>query len=189
MELDLICQRAPTAERYKLLGSACKRLAWMHTHRRPRNEALINMANYYRLATEAELKSGRPARAYAFSNRALAEVLAAMLNKADMPGDDWLAECESMIARTQESNERNTNLWDALGEPDCMLVRMLARPARRGVRDDADHIARSYQRVLMRGASPRERASVVEHVEFVVALCANEGKALREALAVIRAAL
>lgn len=189
MELDLICQRAPTAERYKLLGSACKRLAWMHTHKRPRNEALINMANYYRLASEAELKSGQPPKAYAFSNRALAEVLAAMLNKADMPGDDWLAECEAMIARTQERNERNPNLWDALGEPDCMLVRMLARPTRRGVRDDADHIARSYQRVLMRGASPRERASVVEHVEFVVALCAGEGKALREALAVIRSAL
>ncbi|MCB1958999.1 MAG: hydrogenase small subunit, partial [Rhodocyclaceae bacterium] len=75
-ELDLICQRAPTAERYSLLGSACKRLAWLHKAPAPRQEALINMGNYYRLAMALEQASSGECSAYAFTNRAMAQALA-----------------------------------------------------------------------------------------------------------------
>ena len=190
MELDLVSQRAPTAERYSLLGSACKRLAWVHECGRERREALINMANYYRLAVELEAASGQPPGAYAFSNRALAEVLVAMLDRSALPDDAWLADCDAMVERARLRNARDPNLWDALGEADCQLVRLLARPPRgRALRGTAETIREAYLRALMRGASPRERTTVVEHLEFVVAMCDAAGKGLREALALIRAAL
>jgi tetratricopeptide (TPR) repeat protein len=190
LELDMICQRAPTAERYSLLGSACKRLAWVHDEPAPRAEALINMANYYRLAAETELKSGRAASAYAFSNRALAEVLVAQLDAQREIDAAWLAECDAMVEHTREINARNPNLWDALGEADCLLVRLLARPPRgRALRAEAEAIGAAYHQALMRGASPRERTSVVEHLDFVLAQCGHAGKTLREGLETIRAAL
>ncbi|QID16539.1 CHAT domain-containing protein [Nitrogeniibacter mangrovi] len=190
MELDLICQRAPTSERYALLGSACKRLAWVHEHRTPRREALINMANYYRLAGQLETAGGQPPGAYAFSNQALAEVLVAMMDKAAGLDDAWLADCDAMIERTRARNELNPNVWDALGEADCLLVRLLARPPRgRLLRSEAEQIGAAYRLALMRGASPRERTTVVEHLDFVVALCGDARRTLRDALALIRSAL
>ncbi len=190
MELDAICQRAPTAERFSLLGSACMRLAWVQDDPAPRKEALINMANYYRLAAEAEVQAGRPATAYAFGNRALAEVLVATLDRNVSLDDAWLAECDAMVERTRERNALNPNVWDALGEADCLLVRLLARPPRgRAMQANAQAIAQAYQRALMRGASPRERASVVDHLDFVIALCADARKSMREALELIRAVL
>jgi len=190
MELDMICQRAPTAERYSLLGSACKRLAWVQENRVPRTEALINMGNYYRLAAQTEAANGRPPSAYAFSNRALAEVLVAALDRNVSLDDNWLAECDAMVERTRELNLQNPNLWDALGEADCLLVRLLARPPRgRALRTHAEAIAAAYQRALMRGASPRERTSVVDHLDFVIAQCAGGGKTLRDGLDLIRSAL
>src|SRR5690606_33772327 len=53
-ELDTLCARAPNAERYVLLGSACKRLAMIVDDPRARGESIVNMANYYARAAEFE---------------------------------------------------------------------------------------------------------------------------------------
>ena len=61
----------------------------------------------------------------------------------------------------------------------------------------AARIAGLYRDVLGRGASPRERASVLENLEFVIAMSDTTAKArrsagektLREALGIIRSGL
>lgn len=189
-ELDIICRRAPTPERLSLLASACKRLAWVHTDEGPRLEALVNMANYYAEA----LKRSREPDPYPFSNWAIARLCALALD----PGQagPWQAgldeECRHMIAIARERNALRPSFWDGVAEADCELVRLLNRP---DIPSDeaaqiAGRIARLYRTVAARGASPREYASVLEHLDFVIALAGHApGTPLGDALAAIRAAL
>jgi hypothetical protein len=185
-ELDLICQRAPTVERLNLLGSACKRLAWVHADEAPRLEALVNMANYYRKAFDLE-KQENP---YAFANLAVATVFVAALDHAR--GDDWRKivdeQCRHMIAVAKARNEAEPKFWNAVGEADCELAHMLLQTAK-SAKQSADAIVALYRAAAQRGASPREYSSVQEHVDFVVELAevlslpaAATAKAIRAAL-------
>ena len=207
-ELDLVCQRAPSAERYNLLGSACKRLAWVLDAAAPRREALINMANYYGLGMKAAADD--VTRAYAFTNAETARLLVAMADAAarrrpakgkqsaaqkqlakaaaeaaDAAAQTLDADCVAMIETLKLSNQQDPNLWKSVGEGDCELVRLLAA---RGsdVSERAERACRCYVAALKRGASPRERASVVEHLDFVIAMSAKAGKPVRDALVKIR---
>ena len=192
-ELDLICQRAPTPERLSLLGSACKRLAWVHNEKAPRLKALVNMANYYRLAFDMGKSLGKEPDPYPFTNWATAKLLAVRLDPAQsgvwqtrLEGD-----CKQMIAVARSRNAEKPNFWDGVGEADCELVLLLAlaKPTAREARTQAKHTAGLYRSAFQRGASPREIASVQEHMDFTIALSETAPKPVRNALAAIRAAL
>lgn len=211
-ELDLICQRAPTAERYNLLGSACKRLAWVLDAASLRREALINMANYYDLGMKAATDDDH---AYAFTNAETARVLVAMIDAAARrPAKGKLtaeekkrlnaeadaataaanaldADCVAMIEALRQSDKKDPNLWKAIGVGDCELVRLLGAARGRKLGELAERVGECYAAALKRGASPRERASVIEHLDFVIAMAAGAGvgKPLRDALAEIRSQL
>jgi len=184
-ELDLISQRAPTPERLSLLGSACKRLAWVHTDAAPRLEALINMASYYWQAYE---KAGG-ADPYPFTNWAVAKLLAVRLD--DEQRGEWEAtlpdECQRMIEVALGRDADKPNFWNSVAEADCELVKLLLQGRTRG--KEAEHIAALYRTAFRRGASPREIASVHEHLDFVIALGGSLAKSVREALGAIRSAL
>ena len=90
VELDFINQRAATPERLLLLGSACKRLAWVRRDTAPRVEALLNMAQYYREALDR--RGGDDV--YAFNNWAVACLLLRRLDAeraaiGDYVEDTW----------------------------------------------------------------------------------------------------
>ena len=210
VELDRICQPAPTAERYNLLGSACKRLAWVLDAAAPRREALVNMANYYDLGRKAASDDDR---AYAFTNAETARMLVAMIDAAahrpakgkmtaeerkrakaeadaaNAAADALDADCVAMIEALRQSDKKNPNLWKAIGEGDCELVRLLSAARSRKVGELAERVGECYAAALKRGASPRERASVIEHLDFVIAMAAGAGKPVRDALADIRSQL
>lgn len=185
-ELDLICQRAPTVERLSLLGSACKRLAWLQTDEPPRLEALVNMANYYRRAFELK-KEEDP---YPFSNWAVATVLDAAL--AGAPNDDWrsavIGGCRHMSELARQRNEAKPNFWDAVGEADCQLARLMASSAKPAAAD-VDAIAALYRAAAERGVSPLQYASVLEHLDFVAELAAAVSLPASDAVKAIRAKL
>lgn len=200
MELDLICTRAPTSERLSLLGSACKRLAWVYSDEQPRREALLNMSNYYQKAGEMAAQAGRPPLPYSFTNAGMARVLAARIeddsNGAWRPG--LLERCTEMAEISRQMNETDPHIWNALGAADCELLRLVAAPpTREAMPGVAARIAGLYRDVLGRGASPRERASVLENLDFVIAMSDTTAKArrsagektLREALGIIRSGL
>jgi hypothetical protein len=182
LELDLLCQRATTDERLNLLGGACKRLALVETAPNRRKEALVNMAHYYRMAFE------RTGEAYSFTNWATAQLLALQLD-AGLAGP-WLDALEGEATRLTDAlrmrNELDPSFWDGVTLADLDLVRLLARcqgafaaprRRRRGAGspppDCAQAVAaiiESYLCAVRRGGSPRELASVREHLDFVRAM-------------------
>jgi pimeloyl-ACP methyl ester carboxylesterase len=191
-ELDRICRLAATAERLKLLGSACKRLAWLQTDKERRLEALVDMANYYWKAYERQDKT----EPYPFTNWAVAKLLAVQFD-ARLSGD-WTNTMSNDVSRlldaAQARNETDPTFWNGVAAGDCELVRLLdasRRKAKNG-RPSAERIVELYRAAARRGASPRQFASVCEHLDFVIALSSAVPKperSLLEALNSIRAAL
>ena len=189
-ELDLICQRAPTVERLSLLGSACKRLAWVETDATLRLEALVNMANYYRRAFDHKKEKEKQEDPYPYSNWAVATVLNAAL--ADTPSEAWRSEvvkgCLHMSEQARLRNEARPNFWDAVGEVDCQLARLMALPSKPDAAD-AGPIVALYGAAAARGASPLQYASVLEHLDFVAEMAAAVSLPAAEAVKTIRARL
>jgi hypothetical protein len=185
-ELDAICLRAPTAERLALLGSACKRLAWIDSDKVPRLQALSSMASYYYQA----FKMGQEADPYPFANWAVATVLVAALD--DTRGDAWRpileGQCQRMIVVANERNQATPNFWDAAGAADCELAHLLLQPAK-GAKHMVDRIVALYRAAAQRGASPREVASLLEHLDFVADLAATVSLPAADAVKSIRATL
>ncbi len=192
-DLDLVNQRAATAERFSLLGGACKRLAWMQEDPAPRLEALVNMANYYRQAYDLGKQQGKEEDPYPFSNWAVAKVLALRMDPTQ--GGDWQAtledSCRHMIQVARERNEQKPKFWDAAGAADCELVLLLMEDGMEAEEagQAASRIAELYLSAGRRGASPREFASVKEHLDFVIALERAVGSPLLNALEALRSAL
>jgi hypothetical protein len=185
-ELDLINMRSPNAERLALLGGACKRLAWVQTDRAPRAEALLNMAQYYRRAFEAWEEDD----SYSFNNWAIACLLLESVDPAYSQGD-WhgsLADlCENQTKLAGQRNDENPSLWTATGLADLEVVQLLlaradaAACARRGAA-----AAELYAAAFARGASPREIASIEEHLDFLIELTDGWPPAVRTALQGVR---
>ncbi|MCG6863663.1 MAG: CHAT domain-containing protein, partial [Chromatiaceae bacterium] len=191
-ELDLIGRRAPTMERYNLLGGSCKRLAWLQNDATPRLEALVNMGNYYRQAYELGKEKGEE-NPYPFTNWAVAKLLAWWLDPAQ--DGNWRhsleSDCRNMIQIAQERNEKKPNFWDAVGSADCELVLLLQQADLKSEEagQAAARIAEMYRSASQRGASPREYASVKEHLDFVISLSRDMGSPLVTALDTLRAKL
>ncbi len=188
-ELDTICRRAPTAERLSLLGSACKRLAWIGADNATRLAALAGMADYYHEA----FRMGQEANPYPFANWAVATVLVAALD--DTRGNAWRpvleSQCQRMIVVANERNQATPNFWDTAGTADCELARLLLQPnkgAKQTV-ETVDRIVALYRAAAQRGASPREVASLLEHLDFVADLAVTVSLPAADAVKGIRAAL
>lgn len=167
-ELDQINLRSTNPERLALLGSACKRLAWVQTDRAPRIEALLNMAQYYRQAFEAFAQD----HSYSLNNWAVACLLLEAIEPSYGKGD-WHAPLAEMCKRQVELNrqhlEDDPDLWLATGLADLEIVQLLL------ARDDKDACAQHAERAqglycaaFERGASLREIASIQEHLDFLV---------------------
>ncbi|MCQ1548537.1 MAG: CHAT domain-containing protein [Candidatus Accumulibacter phosphatis] len=187
-ELALIVKRAPTVERLNLLGSACKRLTWIVEAPPMRLEAVVNMANFYFQAFELSQRDDP----YPFSNWALAVLIGEMLGRT--PDMNWHRslddECQRMIELARRRNAEKPNFWSAVGAADCLLVQLLAGDGSDEVpKKQAEAIVATYRLALQRGASPREAASVREHLDFVIAVADQVPAAIRDALATIRDAL
>lgn len=192
-QLDVINKRAPTYERLGLLGGACKRLAWVQTGD-ARVDALDRMAGYY--LRGLEMKKGEDA--YAFNNWVVASLLLLRRDpkRADTPSLSELTEkCQRQIASTQRQADESPQLWLSTGLGDLQLVRLLLLAEDAGADHEAIGRAASdlYRVAFARGASPRESASIQEHVDFLIALCADPAApwpdTVRNALAAVRQAL
>jgi hypothetical protein len=194
-ELDAINTRAPTPDRQALLGSACKRLAWVQSGR-PRREALLNMTAYYRNAFDA---SGQR-DAYHFTNWAVGCLL---LERADPPraAGRWqpvlAALAEKQAEATRAANEEDPSFWGETGLGDLLVVQLLMAAGRKDAASRCADLATAagerYADAFSRGASLREIASVHEHLDFLIALTADPEAAwplpAREALAALRRGL
>ncbi len=188
-ELDFINQRAATPERLLLLGSACKRLAWVRSDNPPRIEALLNMAQFYRSALD--MQGGDDG--YALANWGVACLLLQRL-APDIGRGDWHGELDGLLSRQAERNSTRLaaqpEFWTAVGLADLLLVQLLlAAPDGAACRRLGERASEAYRAALARGASPREAASVREHLDFLVDMTAGWPEVVGEALQAVRAAV
>ena len=187
MELDLLTQRAKTPERLAVMGASCKRLALVSAGA-ARREALVNMARYYHEAL-AQSGGGEP---YHFTNSAFADLFAAGADssyQALWPEAMLRSEIDRIRTRCDAAYRENPSVWLATGAADSMLLALIAdalaersppKTARRRASTEqdasatavaqAERIAATYRSAFQRGASPRERASIREHFDFVIAM-------------------
>ena len=178
LDLDTLCRRAPTTERLNLLGSAYKRLALIENEGPRRTEALVNMAQHYRLAYE------RKRDAYAFTNWLAGSLLTRQrgetLATVDPAGQQ--RELEGLLRELSRRNEADPSFWDSASLADLQLVRLLSQPtAPPRKRGDASPppamaVLATYRNAIARGASPREVSSVAEHIAFLIALWSPDDK-------------
>jgi hypothetical protein len=191
LEMDHLFRRAETEERLSLLGSACKRLVLVQNEPEQRKEALLNMANYYRWAID--MSDG--AKSYPFTNWATAQLL---INRLDPDLEEIdLGKLNNDAQRLEEELEarlaKTPNFWDSASLADIELVRLLARCDDRDKLSQAcqalvDRIITIYRNAIQRGASPRETASVMENLEFLLTLV-EHGSSLNHAIRQIMGAL
>lgn len=171
--LEQLCEHGATVERLNLLGSACKRLALIREDLGPRVEALTNMLHYYRRAQE-QTAQGTDADAYPVLNSVTAEVVRSAWTEGERLGAarrrDLRGEVEAARREHRQRNQEDPDFWSGAGEADAELVLALLDGRVDAAQSDA--ISAGYRRALMRGASPRERASLIEHLEFLVAMYA-----------------
>lgn len=191
LEMDLICQRAATVERLSLLGSACKRLALVQNQAEPRKEALLNMANYYHQAVEMG-DGGNP---YPFTNWASAQLLLRRMDpKLEQIDLTKLhADADRMEEVLSSRNAVDPNFWDSASVADIELVRLLVRCEGRKKLPQAcqslvERIITTYRNAIQRGASPRETASVIENLDFLLTLI-EQRSPLNDAIRQIMGAL
>jgi hypothetical protein len=195
-ELERLCLSGVTGERLNLLGSACKRLALMQATPARRRKALERMAAYYRQAFERGARS----EPYAFTNHATARLLARALG-AELEGD-WADELARELGRLSDALARRYEakpaFWDGASLGDLELVRLLEACAGLDAKKLdlpeacvalADGVLARYQAALGRGASPRERASLVENLDFVLEFVTPPTAPLAAALRRIRDAI
>jgi hypothetical protein len=171
VRLAALSSSGPTSERLSLLGGAYKRLAMIEAADSGRCEALVNMAEHYR---DAYAHGGKT---YAFSNWASAALLIRRLypeQPADQPPLRGLATLRADAARLRKALERSNasrpNFWDSASLADLDLVLAMADhlPGARQRSGAAPDAARqTYRQAIQRGASARERSSVVEHLDFL----------------------
>lgn len=166
--IEQLCAYGETVERLRLLGSACKRLAWIRADRGPRVEALTNMAEYYGRAQR--LRARRAMDTSALLNAVTAELALswwapdAALGNARR--EALRGRCQDAMRAVREKNESDPDFWSGTGETDATLVLALIDDRIDEAGEQA--LIEGYRRAIARGASPRERASLIEHLEFLV---------------------
>ena len=173
-----MCRRAPSTERLNLLGSAYKRLALIEDEGPRRTEALVNMAEHYRLAYE------RKRDAYAFTNWLAGSLLTRQRGEtlATVDPASQQRDLEALLRELAQRNEADPNFWDSASLADLQLVRLLSQPAappkKRGDSSlpPAMAVLATYRNAITRGASPREVSSVAEHIAFLIALWSPDDK-------------
>jgi hypothetical protein len=159
-----------TAERFNLLGSACKRRAWIDADNRSRD--LKRAFEAYAAAFRIAQRDGRDT-AYPLLNRIQA---ALVLRWQRVPGAPAIgpADREAIEAAAKAldaSAAAQTNLWDAASRADRWLTVALLDDVL--TPQEEERLVQQYL-YARRIGSPREFASVLDQLEFLAAMATND---------------
>jgi hypothetical protein len=189
LDLDTLTRRAPTVERLNLLGGAYKRLAQVEAEGPQRLEALVNMAEHYRLAYQ------RRHDAYACTNWLAGALLTAQRGESPLSVDlpAMQQALDGLLRELAQRNASDPNFWDSASLADLQLIKLLSQPAaaprKRGeaaTPPPGIAVLHAYRDAIARGASPREVSSVAENIAFLIELWSPADKASRRLLDQIR---
>jgi tetratricopeptide (TPR) repeat protein len=191
--LERLVQTGKSIERLNLLGGAFKRQAYILETREDRQKALESMMNTYRGAYDLDATGSTTPDPYAFTNYALARVLLERIRKSRAA--TWkqalVTECHQTIDIARRRYEKNPDFWGAVAEADTLLVLLLANPnaAAQKMDEDAKAIVEKYRDAGLRGTSPRQMASIGEHLDFILEVYEAPNARIEEALVMIRNAI
>jgi tetratricopeptide (TPR) repeat protein len=191
--LERLAKTGASIERLNLLGGAFKRQVYIFQTREDRQKALESMMNYYRGAYDLDREASTTPAPYAFTNYALARVMLERIRKSRAA--TWksklVTECHQTIDIARKRYEKNPDFWGAVAEADCLLVLLLANPntAVQKMDEDAKAIVEKYRDAGLRGTSPRQMASIREHLEFIMEVYEAPNARIDETLAMIRNAI
>jgi len=182
-ELTLVCRRAATVERLSALGNAWRYRAWLHSEWAARRAALVKMEGYL---AQALAKSAAPSPRY-FPLWAAVKLLTRDPTRiedwqAGLP-DDLQAMIQQAAARHAAEPSFNNAVAVADNETALLLTQSEPHPA------TAPRIIDLYRAAVGGGASPREIATMLEYLDFLIALGEGLPAPVRRALGEIRAAL
>ena len=172
LDLDTLCRRAPTCERLNLLGGAYKRLALVEAEGDRRLEALVNMAQHYRLSL------ARKREAYPFTNAVAADLLANQRDatKGQLPADGLAKDIAALSGEVARRNADEPSFWDGASLADLALLQLLIPGANQPPpRSQLDYsplatVITAYREAIERASSARERSSLKENISFLHAL-------------------
>lgn len=168
-----------SVERLSLLGSSYKRLA-MVTAGNKRKKALQEMADSYRHAYDRAAQQQKP-MPYPLLNLVAANYVLQTL----------FPPTERRTVRRQKGKEDNKKLlaivgglvkekltpdvdfWDTVVLADYQLTRYVVEET---LTEHTDSVVQGYREAKKRGGSPREFRSVLEHVDFLLAMWRGDSK-------------
>ncbi len=179
LDLDVLCRRAPTVERFSLLGSAYKRLALVESQEDKRLEALTNMAQHYRLAMQ------RQRDAYAFTNWLAATLLTGQHGaEVTLDASDLQQQMAGMRVVLERRLQDDPNFWDTTSLADLSLSHLLLQSlkppqtrAKVSAGEAAAPVLAAYRAAIGRASSPREKAALVDNLDFLRTLWTPRDKA------------
>ncbi len=181
-DLEAVYSFGSTGERLSLLGSAYKRLAIL-SKGEERIKALASMEKYYKAAHDLAYNSGNgKVDSYPLLNWLTAQIIGqrysrkgreSLSKKLLSDADMWCAMAEAAAA---EKDQIEPDIWSSLAKSDALLVRALAQG---NLKEVSEEIVAGYSRARVRGASPRQFGSVIEHLDFIVRMYAEAPQKIR----------
>ena len=160
---------APTSERLCLLGSAHKRAALIYQGNK-RKKAIAMMATRYKEA----MKISDEKDYYPILNELTGRIVSGWL-KAGVGGPSEVeverltAKCES-LARAEENTE--PSFWSLVTIADCLLIRSLTGNT---LLEKDNEVSKKYREAADRAVSPRQLRSVIEQIDFLIAMIESIG--------------
>lgn len=181
----------PTSERLSLLGGVAKRKMVIATTRADKRAALEEMRRAYRRAYDLKLENAKEVDPYPLLNYVAASLFLGTAGRKSLTSTE-LAELIAVAEQAAaERNRHDPNFWDAVASVDCLLLTCLVE---KNLAASADRLIAAYLAARRRAASPREFASVLDHLEFAGAAAAmvrnqNDRRRMSTALQDIRESL
>jgi tetratricopeptide (TPR) repeat protein len=166
-----------TAERWSLLGSCNKRLAQVTTDE-PRITALLAMRWCYGQAFKRWEKTGK-FNTYSLLNQLAADTLLGLLNVPPAADEISIGRDEALLRAENEArtlDDDDPKFWNGVTLADVALGRALLQ----GPLDDRvrQEVIAAYLRPWRRGGSALKFSSVLEQMEFLIAiLCGADATA------------
>jgi CHAT domain-containing protein len=167
-----VVREAPTTERRALLGSACKRLAWLQAPG-ARGEVLTQMAWHYR--HRFEMLEGDDY--YGLANWGAA---CALLEREhpEAAGQDWHAAMRELVQAQLDRDAKRLNtevdFWRAAAQGDLRLVLLLLAADDAAALAALQHeVAQAYVDARRHPHNASELGSVGEHLDFLAELTAT----------------
>ena len=160
---------SPTSERLCLLGSAHKRAAIIFQGTRRKNAIKMTAKHYKEAMNISDEKDYYP-----ILNELTARMVGGWLKAggggpSDAEVERLTATCES-LAQAEENTE--PSFWSLVTIADCLLIRSLAGNT---LPEKDKEVSKRYREAADRAVSPRQLRSVIEQIDFLIAMIESAG--------------